>query len=131
MKSSGLIAAGILVAGMMMKFLAPAPSLKEALEEKFYIGTAVSASQILEKDPKAVRLITSQFNSITAENIMKSQTMQPEEGKFDFMMSDRFVEFGVAHDMKIIGHTLIWHSQLLAWFCKDEIGYLVFAGVLN
>lgn len=131
MKSSGLIAAGILVAGMMMKFLAPAPSLKEALEEKFYIGTAVSASQILEKDPKAVRLITSQFNSITAENIMKSQTMQPEEGKFDFMMSDRFVEFGEAHDMKIIGHTLIWHSQLPAWFCKDENGDLVSAEVLK
>src|SRR5690625_7995470 len=107
MKSSGLIAAGILVAGMMMKFLAPAPSLKEALEGKFYIGTAVSASQILEKDPQEVQLITSQFNSITAENIMKSQMIQPEEGKFDFMMSDRFVEFGEAHDMKIIGHTLI------------------------
>lgn len=109
----------------------PAPSLKEALEGKFYIGTALNVPQILEKDPQEVQLITSQFNSITAENIMKSQMIQPEEGKFDFMMSDRFVEFGEAHDMKIIGHTLIWHSQLPQWFCKDENGDLVSPEVLK
>src|SRR5690625_5180075 len=131
MKSSGLIAAGILVAGIVINFSAPAPSLKESLEGKFYIGTALNVPQILEKDPQEVRLITSQFNSITAENIMKSQAMQPKEGKFDFTMSDRFVEFGEAHDMKIIGHTLIWHSQLPQWFCKDENGDLVSPEVLK
>ena len=37
-------------------------------------------------------------------------------------MSDRFVEFGEQNGMKIIGHTLIWHSQLPSWFCTDENG---------
>lgn len=109
----------------------PDVTLKEAFDGKFYIGTALNASQILEEDEEEVRLITTQFNSITAENIMKSEIMQPEEGKFDFSMSDRFVEFGEAHDMKIIGHTLIWHSQLPDWFCKDENGDLVSPDVLK
>lgn len=109
----------------------PAPSMKEALDGKFYFGTALSAPQILEEDAEAVRLVTEQFNSITAENIMKSETMQPEEGRFDFTMSDRFVEFGEARNMKIIGHTLIWHSQLPSWFCKDENGDLVDPEVLK
>ncbi len=97
-------------------------TLKEALVGKFYIGAALNAQQILGEDTAAVRVVKTHFNSITAENIMKSEEIHPSENEFNFELSDRFVEFGEQNGMKIIGHTLIWHSQLPSWFCTDENG---------
>jgi GH35 family endo-1,4-beta-xylanase len=98
------------------------PNLKEALKDKFLIGTALNAWQITGRDTLGVALIKQHFNSIVAENCMKSETIQPEEGKFDFSLADRFVEFGQANGMHINGHTLVWHSQAPAWFFTDANG---------
>lgn len=98
------------------------PTLKDAFDGKFYIGTALNADQILEEDTGAVRVVKAHFNSITAENIMKSEIIQPIEGEFDFDLADKFVEFGEKNGMKIIGHTLVWHSQAPKWFFVDEQG---------
>ncbi len=97
-------------------------TLKQAFKDIFYIGTALSEEQILGEDEPAIEVVKSHFNSITAENIMKSEVMQPIEGEFDFTLSDKFVEFGEQNEMKIIGHTLIWHSQAPDWFFVDENG---------
>lgn len=97
-------------------------SLKSALEDKFYIGAALNANQITGKDTASLRILTSQFNSIVAENCMKSQEIHPIEGEFDFTLSDQFVNLGEQNSMFIIGHALIWHSQLSKWFCVDEKG---------
>ena len=53
---------------------------------------------------------------------MKSEVIQPVEGEFDFTLSDQFVKFGQDNKMFIIGHTLIWHSQVPKWFFVDENG---------
>ncbi|MCE5332875.1 MAG: endo-1,4-beta-xylanase [Bacteroidales bacterium] len=97
-------------------------SLKESLKDKFLIGVAVNDNQVTGKDSLSDLLILHHFNTITAENCMKSEVIQPQEGKFDFTQSDRFVEFGQKHKMFIIGHTLIWHSQAPAWFFVDQNG---------
>lgn len=97
-------------------------TLKQAFKDIFYIGTALSEEQIIGEDEPAIEVVKSHFNSITAENIMKSEVMQPIEGEFDFTLSDKFVEFGEQNEMKIIGHTLIWHSQAPDWFFVDENG---------
>lgn len=93
-------------------------SLKNAYKGDFYIGTALDINQIEEKDPKVTKLISKEFNSITPENIMKSMFLQPEENKFDFDVSDKYVTFGQKHKMFIHGHTLVWHSQLAPWMSK-------------
>lgn len=97
-------------------------TLKDAYAGKFYIGTALNLDQIWGKDKKAKAIIESQFNSVVAENCMKSENIQPKEGKFYFKDADRFVEFGEQNGMQIIGHTLIWHSQAPAWFFTDVSG---------
>lgn len=96
--------------------------LKEAFEGKFHIGTALNANQIWERDPAAMAVVKKHFNSIVAENSMKSMYMQPSEGNFNFKDSDKFVEFGEKNNMQIIGHTLIWHSQAPSWFFVDKDG---------
>lgn len=98
------------------------PSLKDALDGKFYMGAALNTSQIFEKDTAAVKVVKQHFNSIVAENCMKSMNIQPKEGEFTFEQADAFVDFGMENDMYIVGHCLIWHSQAPRWFFSDEEG---------
>ena len=106
-------------------------TLKEAYQGKFYIGTALNTPQILEKDEAVVNVIKENFNAIVAENCMKGGPMQPEEGKFNFELSDKFVEFGVKNNMYITGHCLIWHSQAPRWFFTDSLENQVSPEVLK
>jgi len=96
--------------------------LKEAYAEQFYVGAALNLAQIMERNPAANKVIEQQFNSIVAENCMKSMFMQPREGEFYFKDADQFVAYGEKHNMHIVGHTLIWHSQAPRWFFSDEKG---------
>ncbi|MFC4477251.1 endo-1,4-beta-xylanase [Flavobacterium chungangensis] len=93
-------------------------TLKDSYKNDFYIGTALSADQIEEKDAKVDSLIRTEFNAITAENIMKSMYTHPQKDKYDFTLSDKFVAYGEKNKMFIHGHTLIWHSQLAPWMEK-------------
>jgi len=104
--------------------------LKNAMKGKFLIGVAMNSQQITGKDTQANKLIVENFNSIVAENCMKSEVLQPVEGEFDFSLADQFVDFGIRHKMFIVGHTLIWHSQAPKWFFTDEKGQPVSRDVL-
>ena len=108
-----------------------AKTLKEALKDKFLIGVAVNTRQVAGNDKGATPIIQEQFNSIVAENCMKSQEIHPEENRYNFKPADEFVAFGEANKMTMIGHTLIWHSQLSRWFCVDENGKNVSPEVLK
>ena len=87
-------------------------SLKNHFRNDFLIGTALNISEIEEKDPQAKWLIPAQFNAISPENIMKCQVIHPEWNVYHFDLADQFVKYGRKHNMFIVGHTLIWHSQL-------------------
>lgn len=93
-------------------------SLKNTFKESFFIGTALNANHINENDTIASSLINNEFNSITSENIMKSMFIHPAKDTFYFKMSDKFVTYGQNNNMHIVGHTLIWHSQLSPWIAK-------------
>ena len=97
-------------------------SLKEAYQDKFLMGAALNVDQIEGRDTAAIKIVKHHFNSITAENCMKSMYLQPKEGEFFFDEADRFVEFGEANGMHMVGHTLIWHSQAPDWFFTDGEG---------
>ncbi|GET21432.1 endo-1,4-beta-xylanase [Prolixibacter denitrificans] len=107
-----------------------AVTLKDAFKGKFYIGTALNARQIMGIDSQAIRVVKKQFNSIVAENCMKSGLIHPKENKFNFTLADKFVEFGEKNHMFIVGHTLIWHSQAPRWFFVDDQGNDVSRDVL-
>ena len=87
-------------------------SLKGTFQDDFLIGTALNTGQINEADASTDSLITQQFNAITAENIMKAESIHPRWGQFDFDAADKFVAYGAKNGMYTVGHTLIWHSQL-------------------
>lgn len=87
-------------------------SIQSAYKNDFLIGTALGAEQILEKNETANQLIKLQFNAITPENHMKSGLIHPEWEKYDFTLADKFVDLGQKNNMYLVGHTLVWHSQL-------------------
>lgn len=107
------------------------PVLKEIFKDKFYIGVALNRQEFMGFNTKANEQIEKHFNSIVAENSMKSMFLQPKEGEFFFDDADKFVELGLKNNMHIIGHTLIWHSQAPSWFFRDENGNDVSAEVLK
>lgn len=107
------------------------PPLREAVEGKFLVGVAVNDWQMRHPEGADCALIRTHFNSIVAENCMKCQTIHPEEGRFDFEAADRFVRFGEENGMFVVGHCLIWHSQLASWFCKDGEGHDVSPEILR
>ncbi|WP_166384152.1 endo-1,4-beta-xylanase [Polaribacter sp. 11A2H] len=96
--------------------------LKTAFKNQFIIGSALSVNDILDKDNAIKQIAKKEFNTITPENCMKAETVNPQPGVYDFKAADAYVAFGKENDMFIIGHTLIWHNQTPAWFFTNSKG---------
>ena len=84
--------------------------LKDYYADSFLIGVALFPE--LFDDPVSAELIKTNFSSITAENDMKWGSLHPLLSEYRFKRADKIVEFAQDNSMKLIGHTLIWHSQL-------------------
>src|SRR5690349_11827516 len=112
--------------GQRMRAQAAAPedsvTLKQVFGSAFRIGTAVNDLQCTDTNSAESTLAEKQFNSITPENVLKWSATEPRPGDFDFGGADRFVAFGERNGMFIIGHTLVWHSQVPAWVFRDDQG---------
>jgi endo-1,4-beta-xylanase len=90
----------------------PLPALKSVLP--FPIGAAVGIKH-LRNNPYYRNLVKEQFNSITAENVMKFKALHPSEHKFSFENADEVVAFAQEHNMRVHGHTLLWALNNPAW----------------
>ena len=76
-------------------------------------GTSVQAS--LLNNAQYTNVLSTQFSGVTPENEMKWDTTEPSQGSFNFSTADQIVSYAQSHNMKIRGHTLVWHSQLPGW----------------
>ncbi|MCG2615219.1 endo-1,4-beta-xylanase [Terrimonas sp. NA20] len=97
-------------------------ALKDAYKGVFMIGTAVNDEIVSGKNKGMQDIAVREFNAITAENVMKAALINPKPGVFEFAAADSFVAFGEKHKMFIIGHTLVWHNQVPAWFFTNGQG---------
>ena len=100
-----------------------ATTLKDAFKSDFLIGAAINKSQIEETDKLSIKLIETEFNTITPENEMKWEQIHPQKDTFHFDVADKYVALGEKNNMHVVGHTLVWHSQLAPWMqdVKDSI----------
>ena len=97
-------------------------SLAQAYKANFLIGAALNSAQAEGKDTASLKLVDYHFNSIVAENCMKSEVLQPQQGKFDFRLADKIVGLAERNNAFMVGHTLIWHSQTAPWMFVDAQG---------
>lgn len=110
------------VPGVVDGVAAQATALKDVVPRGWLIGVAINQRQSDAVDVAAVDLITRQFNSISPENLLKFESIQREPGRFTFDAQDRYVAFGEARRMAVVGHTLVWHSQTPAWVWEGGDG---------
>ena len=105
--------------------------LKDAVGDKFLIGTALNVFQSSGQDTNAVKVVKKHFNAIVAENCMKMEEVHPEEDVYTFEQADQFIKFGEENGLTMTGHCLIWHSQCPKWFFVDKDGKQVSPEVLK
>ena len=78
------------------------------------MGAAVNISA-LKNDTEYRDLLIKEVSSITAENAMKMDAMSLGKGIYNFTDADYMVDFALENDMRVHGHTLIWHQALPGW----------------
>jgi len=104
---------------------ADSPTLKDAFNGHFLVGTAINRSiatgigfrRSSEQVGADIALVKAQFNQVVAENETKWVSLHPRPGAdgYDFRAADAFVDFGLSNHMYLVGHTLVWHSQTPQW----------------
>jgi endo-1,4-beta-xylanase len=82
------------------------------------IGTAVDMNA-LAADAAYREAIEDEFSTVTAENVMKWEALEPQPGVYDYAAADRLVQFARANNQKVRGHVLVWHNQNPAWLTED------------
>jgi len=99
---------------------ASAPALKTVLEPNYLVGAAIAPASTTDGDQV---LLIKHISSITAENVMKADTLRPSmagnpdsPAPFNYAPADTLVAFAQANNIKMRGHTLLWDVTTPAWF---------------
>ena len=104
------------------------PPLFQAFEKDFRIGVAVNSRMF--QDPAYRDLICRHFNSLTADNEMKPESVldlqatlarnDPSRAVPDFTRVDRMLSFARHNGIAMRYHTLVWHNQTPRWFFTED-----------
>lgn len=81
------------------------------------VGTAVNMD-VLDSDRPYREKVATEFSAVTAENVMKWESLEPVRGQYNWGPADQLVEFARRNGQRVHGHTLLWHSQLPAWLSE-------------
>jgi len=90
------------------------PPMKDQFNKFFLFGNIFNPRDVGSSGVTNARL-TRHFNVLTAENDMKPDKLSPSRGSYNFTTADRMVNAALASNMKVVGHTLLWHSQIPQW----------------
>jgi endo-1,4-beta-xylanase len=81
------------------------------------LGTAVR-DDVLKRNRAYRQLVAAQFSTVTPENEMKWEFVEPSRGEYDLGPADDIVKRAREAKQKVRGHTLVWHFQLPGWVRK-------------
>ncbi len=110
---SAAMLALFLVAALAAEVSAPDSWREAAQHSGMLIGTAVRPAQLSEAAYAAT--LAREFNMLEPEDALKWEVLRPDPQSFDFSQADQIVDFALRHNMKVRGHTLVWHRQTPAW----------------
>ncbi|WP_433291898.1 endo-1,4-beta-xylanase [Actinoplanes sp. CA-030573] len=83
------------------------------------IGTAVNMDALATDAPYAAAGAR-EFNTVTPENVMKWEVVEPTQGHYDWTQADKLVDVARRNGQAVRGHTLVWHSQLPSWINETD-----------
>lgn len=115
------------------------PSLKDAYSNYFLIGnilgwggnadampwgqendqadTALKDASIIAQTEA---MFKAQYNVVTAENVMKPESISKAANTYDYSAADKLVDWAKANDIAVHAHTLVWHQQSPSWLNKGD-----------
>lgn len=99
---------------------APSVALKDAYAGKFLIGCAADVPRGFSE--MELENIKTHYNVLTPENCMKPQPTHPTEDNYNWTTTDALVKWCEDNNIKVWGHTLVWHSQTANWFFQGTNG---------
>lgn len=108
------LAAGLLLMAGVPAAAATGPSTLRDASRYLHVGTAVGLPQLFD-DQAYADVLAREFDSVTPENAMKWDSVEPTRGVDSFGPADSIVAFAQNHDQRVRGHTLVWHNQLPSW----------------
>jgi len=86
------------------------------MRHNLFIGTAVDVNALDDAtDPQYRQLVASQFSTVTPENVMKWESLEPTRGTYNWAPADELVAFAQQNHQRVRGHVLVWHNQLPSW----------------
>jgi len=94
--------------------------LKDAYAGRFLIGCAGYIGGRYSEAELAN--IKANYNIITPENCMKPQNTHPSEDTYTFATADAMVKWCKENNIKVWGHTLLWHAQTGRWMYAPAPG---------
>lgn len=101
--------------------------LKDYYRDFFPIGVAVNAHNIKGVESN---LILREFNSVTPENAMKWESIEPQQDRYHWKDADSIVAFAKRNHLLVRGHNLCWHEQNPAWLFAYKNGNQVLKDTL-
>ncbi|WP_406065211.1 endo-1,4-beta-xylanase [Micromonospora sp. NBC_00860] len=108
---------GALAAGMTLTLTSTASAgttlRASAAEKGRYFGAAVATGKL--STSVYATILNREFNSVVAENEMKWDATEPQQGRFSYTGGDRLVSHAQANGMSVRGHALLWHQQQPGW----------------
>lgn len=84
------------------------------------IGVAVNTDALAE-DEQYRAIVDREFSSITAENVMKWEALEPEPGEYTYAAADDLIGYAAAQHKAVRGHVLVWHNQNPSWVNEDDL----------
>jgi endo-1,4-beta-xylanase len=87
------------------------PSVRDVVTD-FPVGAAITGAEIVTEHGD---LLAKHFNSVTPGNALKWDATEPSENTFTYTQADPLIAYAKAHNMKVRGHTLVWHNQTPSW----------------
>jgi endo-1,4-beta-xylanase len=90
------------------------PPLKDDFAGKFMIGNIFNPSDVSSSGVTNT-MLTRHYNALTAENHMKPDQITGGKDNYNFTYADNMVNAAIASGFKVVGHTLLWHSQIPQW----------------
>ena len=89
----------------------PAPDITLKSVAPFPVGAAINP-WLLKSNLAYFDRVATEYNSVTTENVLKFNFVEPRQNQFDFSMGDTILRFAKAQHMRVHGHNLIWHNAL-------------------
>ena len=105
----------------------PSPPIKTLAAAKgLLFGSCVGAVRNGSlADPRYADILKKECSVLVPENELKSYTISPERGQYNFEPGDRIAAFAKSNGMKLRGHTLLWNRpEFMPKWLRDTFGSL-------